>query len=61
MDTGVAGRIGRIAVKHVMMASEQDSESVTTHLPLMVEDIAEGVEMKRARVFKGDVILVSLN
>ena len=61
MDTGVAGRIGLIAVKHVMMASEQDSESVTIHRPLMEENIAKGLKMKRARVLKRDVILVSLN
>ena len=38
MGTGVAGRIGDHAARHVMMESGQDSESVKIHLPLMEEN-----------------------
>lgn len=51
MDTGVAGRIGRNAVRHVTMASEQDSESVTIHRPAMAGNFAKAVEMIRTPVF----------
>ena len=39
MGTGVAGRVGDHAARHVMMESGQDSESVTIRLLLMEENI----------------------
>ena len=39
MGTGVAGRIGDHAARHVMMESRQDSETATIHLPHMTENI----------------------
>lgn len=51
MDIGVAGRIGRIAVRHVMMASEQDSGNATIHRPLMTENFVKAMEMIGAPVF----------
>lgn len=39
MGTGVVGRIGDLAVRHVMMESKHDSESVTIHRPLMAGNI----------------------
>ncbi len=51
MDTGVAGRIGQVAVKHVTMASEQDSESVTIQRPVKAGNFVKAVEMIGPPVF----------
>ena len=50
MDSGVVGRIGPIAVRHVMMEKEQDFEYVTGQRPLMAENLVQAVQMIKARV-----------
>ena len=44
MDTGVAGRNGVLAAKHVMMVSGDDSVIVTTQRLLTVEGLALAVQ-----------------
>ena len=50
MDSGVDGRIGRFAVRHVMMEQEQDSENATVQLPLMAENLVQAVQIIEALV-----------